>query len=156
MKSYGNIIGVKEGFKMMYSQTDDYLEHYGIKGMKWGVRRTEEQLERVRGRPQKLSSNDKVITKRKAERANRRTMSDADLKKRIERLKLEKEFKDLTDQDISPGKKYVSDVLSSSGKRFLTSAAAGAMAYAVKAAMTKHFDVREAAGYIASNPNKKK
>lgn len=28
----------------------DYLEHYGIKGMKWGVRRTIEQLQRARGR----------------------------------------------------------------------------------------------------------
>ena len=35
-------------------------------------------------------------------------------------------------------------------------AAAGAMAYAVKSAMTKKFDMEEAAGYIAANPNKKK
>ena len=38
----------------------------------------------------------------------------------------------------------------------LTAAAAGAMAYAVKSAMTKQFNITEAANYIAANPNKKK
>lgn len=83
-------------------------------------------------------------------------MSDADLKKRIERLKLEREFKNLTEDDITPGRKYVSEILSASGKKALTVAAAGAMTYAVKTAMTKEFNLKEAAQYIAANPNKKK
>ena len=43
-----------------------------------------------------------------------------------------------------------------SGKKALTVAAAGAMTYAVKTAMTKEFNLKEAAQYIAANPNKKK
>ena len=92
----------------------------------------------------------------KAAVKNRRTMSDADLKKKIERLKLEREFKNLTEDDIAPGRKYVSEILSASGKKALTVAAAGAMTYAVKTAMTKEFNLKEAAQYIAANPNKKK
>ena len=78
------------------------------------------------------------------------------VKKKIERLKLEREFKNLTEDDIAPGRKYVSEILSASGKKALTVAAAGAMTYAVKTAMTKEFNLKEAAQYIAANPNKKK
>lgn len=93
---------------------------------------------------------------RKTEVKSRRTMSDTDLKKKIERIKLEQEYKNLVEKDTSPGKKYVSEILSSGGKKALTVAAAGAMAYGIKAAMTKNFDIKEAANYIAANPNKKK
>ena len=72
-------------------------------------------------------------------------MSDADLKKRIDRLKMEREFK----------RKCVSEILSTSGKKVLTMAAAGAMAYTIKYAMTKEFNSKEAAQYMAANPNKK-
>ena len=122
-----------------------YLAHHGILGMKWGVRRSEAQLARARGHSSKSSDDKNEVSARKAAVKNRRTMSDADLKKKIERLKLEREFKNLTEDDIAPGRKYA-----------LTVAAARAMTYAVKTAMTKEFNLKEAAQYIAANPNKKK
>ena len=131
-----------------------YLAHHGILGMKWGVRRSEAQLARARGHSSKSSDDKNEVSARKVAVKNRRTMSDADLKKKIERLKLE--FKNLTEDDIAPGRKYVSEILSASGKKALTMAAAGAMTYAVKTAMTKEFNLKEAAQYIAANPNKKK
>lgn len=68
---------------------------------------------------------------------------------------MEKQFKNLTEEDISPGNKLVSDILQSAGKTVLSNAAAGAMAYAARVALTKKFDAKEAANYIAPNPNKK-
>ena len=133
-----------------------YLAHHGILGMKWGVRRSEAQLARARGHSSKSSDDKNEVSARKVAVKNRRTMSDADLKKRIERLKLEREFKNLTEDDIAPGRKYVSEILSASGMKALTMAAAGAMTYAVKTAMTKEFNLKEAAQYIAANPKKKK
>lgn len=136
------------------------LYHWGIKGQKWGVRRYQNKdgslTSAGKKRQKKLTADEKERASRKKDLKNRRTMSDADLKKKIERLKMEKEFKSLTNEDINPGKTFVNDVMSSAGKKVLTIAAAGALAYGVKAAMTKEFDIKEAAGYVAANPNKKK
>ena len=134
------------------------LEHHGIKGQKWGVRRyqNEDGTRTAAGKKRESSPDAKEKETRKADVKNRRTMSDVDLKKRIERMKLEKEYKTLVDEDTAPGKKYVSEIISAAGKRTLAIAAAGALAYGVKAAMTKEFNIKEAAQYIAANPNKKK
>lgn len=135
--------------------SNDTLTHHGILGMKWGVRRSEAQLARARG-TLKSSGDEKERADRRAAVKNRRTLSDAELKKKIERLKMEKEFKSLTEEDVAPGRKFASEILSSAGKKTLSVAAAGTMAYAVKVAMTGEFNIKEAAGYIAANPNKKK
>lgn len=138
------------------------LTHHGIKGMKWGVRRFQNKdgTRTAAGKRQasrESKREDREIRKsRKQDIKNRRKLSSDEIKKKIERLKLEKEFKSLTKEDITPGKKFVSESMQSAGKRVLTVAAAGAMAYAVKAVMTKDFSLKEAAAYIAANPNKKK
>lgn len=134
------------------------LSHHGIKGMKWGVRRFQNKdgSRTAAGKRREFNLDAEEKKTRKADVKNRRIMSDLEIKKRIERLKLEREYKSLVDSDISRGKKFVSEVISASGKKVLTIAAAGTMAYAVKAAMTGKFDLKEAAQYVAANPNKKK
>lgn len=137
---------------------EEMLEHHGIKGQKWGVRRFQNKdgSRTAAGKKRESSPDTKEKEARKADVKNRRTMSDTDLKKRVERMKLEKEYKTLVAEDTAPGRKYVSEILSAAGKKTLTIAAAGVLAYGVKAAMTKQFDIKEAAQYIAANPNKKK
>lgn len=144
---------VKEGDNL--GNYNDELMHYGVLGMKWGVRRGKNASGK-RKASKKLTADQKERQSRKAALKKRRTMSDAELKKRIERMKLEKEFKNLTQEDIAPGKRFVGEVMSSAGKKVLSVAAAGAMAYGVRVAMTKKFDIKEAANFIAANPNKKK
>ena len=96
---------------------ETYLAHHGIKGMKWGVRKSEIQSSRVKKKHSNSLLNRNEVSARKAAVRNRRTMSDADLKKRIDRLKMEREFKSLTEDDIAPGRKCVSEILSTSGKK---------------------------------------
>lgn len=98
---------------------------------------------------------DAVKLERKEASKNRRNLSDADLKKRIERMKLEKEMKDLTDADISPGKKFINEVLSTSGRRVATTVATGATLYAIKAGLEGKIDLKEAASYLAPRPKNK-
>lgn len=162
---------------------NDYIQHHGIKGQKWGVRRYQNKdgtltaagKKRVKSlnptsdkqytgsrhdseaykqyRMNKEADNQKKAEMHAAVK-NRRTLSDADLKKKIERVKMEKQLKDLTAEEISPGKAFVKRVVSSSGQKVATSLVTGAVLYGVKSAMTKEFNIKEAAGYMTPKPKK--
>lgn len=129
------------------------LMHYGVLGMKWGRRKDKSASSHAKNK--KISANKQQKLSRKRDVKNRRTLSDSDIKRKIERLRLEKQLKELTAEDISPGKKFASDILSSSGKKALTAIATGAMLYGTKVAMTKKFDIKEAASYMTPKPKNK-
>ena len=82
-----------------------YLSHHGIKGMKWGVRRTEAQLARVRGRKKNWSEDARTAHDIKKKSVNK--MSNAELKKVNERVRLEQEYSRLNPNAIQKGWKYV-------------------------------------------------
>lgn len=128
------------------------IVHYGIKGMKWGIRRTPEQL----GHKKEKEERKRIKQERRSASKNRRSLSDTDLKSRVDRLKLEKQLKELTDEDVNPGKVATKKFLSKLGTTVLTSAALGTLAYAGRAAVSGKVDLEEAAKYIFPNPNQKK
>ena len=78
---------------------DDTIEHYGVKGMKWGVRRTKEQLQSVK-RERSWGSKDQS------------KLSDKELKKTVDRLQNEAHMQRLSKQlSSSYGKKAVQRAL---------------------------------------------
>ena len=135
----------------------DYLEHHGILGMKWGVRRYQNEdgtrtaagkkryatiskalddtIPQGKGKPnistaEKIgrdtvniatSSNKLVDTmkdvskKRKQKRAEIKeeaeSMSDAELRKRINRIQMEKQYIDLKSSDLDAGYERVKDII---------------------------------------------
>lgn len=77
------------------------LVHYGILGMKWGIRRTPAQLSRDR-RTHKKSSDKKK---------NVKEMSDDELRRTVNRLQLERQYSQLSSGNVSKGREYVQKII---------------------------------------------
>lgn len=109
----------------------NFLEHFGKKGMRWGVRNNSRssgpQSVTVIDKRKKLKttggkgfpSHSDAISSRKigqiAKKSGTRAVSNAELKAYNERLNLEQNFKRLQYQDSSVGKKFVMTVLRKKG-----------------------------------------
>lgn len=93
------------------------LFHYGIKGMKWGVRRTEAQLARARGQKpssESASKNTQMNAKTKSSSPARKKvseMSDDELNRAVRRLQLEQQYRNLNPEKVSAGKKFADKVV---------------------------------------------
>jgi hypothetical protein len=94
---------------------EDSLAHYGKKGMRWGQRK-QRKNERQQGNHE-----------RAAARAKTKEMSNDELKAAIDRLKLEREYKQLNAHEISAGQKLVMEVLRDVGKQTAKSYVTGAI-----------------------------
>ena len=80
---------------------DDSLEHIGVKGMRWGKRK--------RAKAEAKAAE--------AAKPKVHEMSDDELKAKINRIKLEKEYAKLTAPEISVGRKIVGELLMEHGKK---------------------------------------
>ena len=86
------------------------LAHYGILGMKWGVRRSEAQLARARGK--KSSSEEASDDYKKAHsKKSVKSMSDAELRNRLNRIQMEQQYQKLNPSSVSKGKQAVSKIM---------------------------------------------
>lgn len=85
--------------------SEDNLEHYGVPGMKWGRRRSK-----------RMANNDaKILGERKGRRIS--DISDADLNKVVNRLRLERNYSQLaTPKRLSFGKSLFKKTMSAMDK----------------------------------------
>lgn len=86
------------------------LEHYGVKGMRWGVSRSKSKTGR--------SAESKKVSSLRGKRAGQ--LSNKELKQVNERLSLESQYKSATKSHASKGKKAVGDILSNAAKTIAT------------------------------------
>lgn len=135
---------------------NDTLQHHGIVGMKWGIRRYQNKDGTLTSEGQRRKVHHEAQSQKKKDNKNKGSFSNAELKSKIERLQLEKQLRELTSSEISPGKAYVEQILKSVGQKVAVTALSGAALYAGKALVTKSFNASEFGAAIFNGGPKKK
>ena len=152
---------------------DEELYHYGVKGMKWGVRRTPAQLGHTTGTKKKRSGSAgeavkntakkaaKAISSKVSETRRKRAevkahdaetkkiqenkkkklsdLTDDELRQRIQRLELEKRYRDLTPKETSRGKAFIDAV----GKQVLGPAVSNAARQKLEAVLKEQLGLNQ-------------
>lgn len=83
---------------------EDVLQHYGVPGMKWGRRRTREQLARARSAPDAEEHTRARQLHTVAKAGGTRKLSNKDLQDLNTRLNLEQNYRNLTTKTTQKGK----------------------------------------------------
>lgn len=135
---------------------DKTLTHYGVKGMKWGVRKDRRSSSGISGQGvsgksvkkvkkvvnatsdfnRELKNANKIRmsrSKKKRTRSDLSSMSDKELRERINREFLERQYDDLfNQQNVSKGGEYVDTLLETTGSVLAVTATALGIALAIK------------------------
>lgn len=127
--------------RQYYRTTNSELYHYGIKGMKWGIRRyqnpdgslTEAGKRRVRKQESKA-----IYKQRKEDHKYRNTLTDEELNARINRLEREKRYSELSSRKKRNNEgSTISKAIKTAAGLTTTAVAVAGAAYVMKSGLMK-------------------
>lgn len=111
-----------------------YIQHHGVKGMKWGVRK-----EIARSTSEGLNESSRLastvgsrIGASKKTKANTSKMSDEELRRRINRMNMERQYANLNPSKAKKGAAFAATALSVMGSVASIAAAGFGVAVAIK------------------------
>lgn len=102
---------------------NDELYHYGVPGMKWGVRRSQNKLDRIDKRSKKNDWSEDATTAAKIKTKKVSQMTNAELRKLNDRRNLEQQNANLS-RNSSKGRTAVKAFIATAGTITAVSAAA--------------------------------
>ena len=115
---------------------DNELYHHGVLGMKWGRRKQESSSGgNKKTRTNKISKRINRIKNAKTPKKKIKSLSDEELQKKINRLQMEKRYRDLRRDEISEGANLVGSIIKGSAKVLGTQLIVGTAGLAINKAM---------------------
>ena len=133
---------------------DNELYHHGLKGMKWGVRRTPAQLGHDTGGVDLQKAKKKVdaantivnetrninnnVSKKQSKKVQKqkmaevKSMSDKELRERVNRLNMEQQYMRMSSEQMNVGRANVNSVLNNVGTVVNVASSALAIAVAIQ------------------------
>ena len=94
------------------------LKHYGVLGMKWGIRKAHSNSLKI-SKSGKKSIKGNIKNKLNANKNRNKAIkkiSDEELRRKITRLQMEQQYKQFTKRQQSAGEKFIKQVLYESAK----------------------------------------
>lgn len=99
------------------TSTEDHLEHYGKKGMRWGVRGTRgsQGASRISSRERKKIAKSSAV--RTSYKKSPSKLSSKELERRVKRMETEKKYVELNPASRQKGKSYATKLLGKVGNK---------------------------------------
>lgn len=111
---------------MTIDNVDEFLEHHGVKGQRWGQRKKSSS-----------SGSGKLTPKTKKPHNPTKHLSNHEMKQLVERMNLERQFSELSRPKAKAGSEFAKGMLEKSGNVLIGAFVTAGSALAVKAVMTK-------------------
>lgn len=114
------------------NELEEILEHHGVKGMHWGVRRSAGS-----STPPSADAARAAAAKKTVKTSGTKALSNAELQHLVTRMNLERQLAQINPSNKQKAIKFASDLLLGIGKQEVTKIATTVVAKQVSAALKK-------------------
>lgn len=122
-----------DGSLKQSAMLEEFLAHFGVRGMKWGVRRSRSS----RPHPSSPEAARAAHLQVKARKSGTHSLTNPELQTLVTRMNLETQYSNLNQRQVNKGRKIATDILVEIGKQQVKSLAAKGAEELIKIAVKK-------------------